>query len=65
MCCLDSRTILPLSSDAVFDEDGVGYSFVANSAKEQDEWRTAIATTRWVNVMVVSNTQFSTAVMST
>jgi inositol polyphosphate-4-phosphatase len=31
----------------MFDEDGVGYSFVANSAREQDEWRTAIATTSY------------------
>jgi inositol polyphosphate-4-phosphatase len=31
----------------MFDEDGVGYSFVANSAREQDEWRTAVATTSY------------------
>lgn len=29
-----------------FDGNDVGYSFVANSAREQDEWCSAITTTR-------------------
>lgn len=39
---------LSLSSPSAFDGTDMGYSFVANSAREQDEWRTAITTTRWV-----------------
>lgn len=29
-----------------FDGNDIGYSFVANSAREQDEWCSAITTTR-------------------
>lgn len=41
ICLPPSPTLLP-----AFDGNDVGYSFVANSAREQDEWCSAITSTR-------------------
>lgn len=45
--CTKVFICLPLFSlPPAFDGNDVGYSFVANSAREQDEWCSAITSTR-------------------
>ena len=54
-------------SPSAFDDNDIGYSFVANSAREQDEWCAAITTTRWVwsQACWVWSLLFHATVMST